>query len=55
MIPLMNELERVITGITTQDIKIHKVKGFADDLKIFLSNLGEIETCYNIIEKFEKI
>ena len=40
LVPLMHELERVISGITIKG-KDHKIKMFADDLKIFMSELSE--------------
>ena len=55
MIPLMNHLEESLTGIRTDEGRNHKIKLFADDMKIFLGNLSEIETAYNVIEKFEKV
>ena len=55
MIPLMKALEMVVSGITTPDDQVHKVKVFADDLKLFLGNLEEIKDCYDMIEGFEKI
>ena len=35
LIPLMYYLEEKIVGITTLDQKNHKIKLFADDLKLF--------------------
>ena len=55
MIPLMIGLENVISGITTQDDQVHKVKVFADDMKLFLKDLKEVKKCYEIIEGFENI
>ena len=55
IIPLMKALELVVSGITTPDDQVHKVKVFADDLKLFLSNLKEVKECYNVIEGFENI
>ena len=54
IIPLMIALEGKLTGIKTYS-KNHKLKGFADDLKLFLKDLNEIEISYNIISDFEKI
>ena len=54
LVPLTYALEEVITGIKVNE-KIHKVKSFADDVKLFLKDLSELETCYKAIEKFEKI
>ena len=53
--PLMIALENILTGITTNDGKKHKIKGFADDLKIFLKDLNEIEPSYNAISNFEGV
>ena len=55
MIPLLNELEKVVTGITTPDDEVHKVKAFADDLKLFLTKVEEIPKCYDVICRFEKV
>ena len=55
IIPLMVALESEITGITTNDGVTHKLKAFADDLKLFLENLDEINPCYNIICSFEEV
>ena len=43
MIPMMNMLEENLTGITTPDSQTHKIKLFADDMKLFLSKLNEID------------
>ena len=32
-----------------------KIKLFADDMKLFIANPREIDTAYNIIEKFEQV
>ena len=55
MIPLMNHLEECLTGIRIDEGRNHKIKLFADDMKIFLGNLSEIETAYNVIGKFEEV
>ena len=55
MIPLMKWLEEVLKGIITFDDQIHKIKLFADDMKIFVQDLKEIEYVYSLISKFEKI
>ena len=55
MIPLMKAIEKVVSGIITPDDQIHKVKVFADDLKLFLANLDELKECYKVIEGFEAI
>ena len=39
LIPLMIELEQKINGIQTWDNKTHKLKLFADDLKLFFSDI----------------
>ena len=48
-------LESVVSGILTPDNQLHKVKVFADDLKLFLADLKEIKDCYKVIEQFEGI
>ena len=55
MIPLMNSLEEKLIGIKIDEGKTHRIKLFADDMKIFIANRREIDTAYNIIEKFEKV
>ena len=55
LIPLMTSLEEGMTGIVTPDDKCHKVKMFADDLKLFIKDLNEIEFLYDRICKFERI
>ena len=54
LIPLTVALEEIITGIKVKG-KIHKVKSFADDVKLFLKDLTELKNCYKVIEEFEKI
>ena len=54
MIPLMIGLERVLSGIKVDKVK-HKIKAFADDLKIFLLSTEEINPSYKVIEDFEKV
>ena len=55
LIPLMNTLEEEITGIVTTDNRIHKIKLFADDLKLFVSKLDDIDKAESIIKKFENV
>ena len=55
IIPLLKALEGNLVGITTLDGKNHKLKSFADDLKLFLKNLNEIDACFKSICKFEKV
>ena len=55
LIPLMTSLEEGMTGIVTPDYKCHKVKMFADDLKLFIKDVKEIENIYDKICKFERI
>ena len=55
LIPFMSKLEEKMTGISTSVDKVHKIKLFADDLKIFIRNLSEIEGIYDVICKFEEI
>ena len=55
LIPLMCSLEEVMVGIKTPDDKNHKIKMFADDLKVFISDLGEIDSVYDVICKFETV
>ena len=55
LIPLMLALEEVMTGIVTPDGKRHTIKLFADDLKLFINNLSEVELASNVIRRFEFI
>ena len=55
MIPLMKHLEEGLTGIRTDEGRNHKIKLFAEDMKIFLGNLSKIEIAYNVIGKFKSI
>ena len=49
LIPIMVPLEENITGIDTEDNRVHKIKMFADDMKLFIRNLDEIEIAEFII------
>ena len=51
--PLMLALEDVMGGIKTGDGELHKIKAFADDMKLFVGNLEEIPRAYGIISNFE--
>ena len=51
--PLMLALEDVLGGIKTGDGELHKIKAFADDMKLFVGNLEEIPRAYGIISNFE--
>ena len=55
LIPLMIGLEEAMGGITTEDRKIHRIKLFADDLKLFMGDIGEIDIASNLIERFEDV
>ena len=55
MIPLMKSLEDKLTGIKVDEGERHKIKLFADDMKLFLANPKEIDEAYDIIEKFEHV
>ena len=55
MIPLMKTMEEILIGIKIKDGSIYKIKMFADDMKLFIAETKEIESAYNIIEKFEKV
>jgi hypothetical protein len=54
MIPLMNNLEEVLTGIVTPDEKKHKIKLFADDMKLFIKK-EEIGEAQKVIVRFEVV
>ena len=55
LIPLMIQLEETISGIKTMDGKIHKIKLFADDLKLFFNDVKEIESASEVIKRFEMV
>ena len=55
MIPLMTNLEEILTGIVTPDEKKHKIKLFADAMKLFIKREEEIEEAYNVIVRFEEV
>ena len=55
MIPLMKTMEEILIGIKIKDGSIHKIKMFADDMKLFIAEIKEIESAYNIIERLEKV
>jgi hypothetical protein len=55
LIPLMHSLEERLTGIVTLNAKTHKLKMFADDLKLFIKDVGEIDQIYEVICHFEEI
>ena len=55
LIPLMGALEENMVGIMTANAKEHKIKLFADDLKLFIKDTEEIEAVYKVICKFEEI
>ena len=44
-----------MTGIVTLDEKVHRIKLFADDLKLFIKDLDEIGEVYDVICKFEQV
>ena len=53
--PLMVSLEEVLEGIQTGDDINHKVKAFADDMKLCLADPKEIPVVYDLICKFEAV
>ena len=55
LIPLMLSVEEKMMGIVTPDDKVHRIKLFADDLKLFIKDLGEIGEVYDVICKFEQV
>ena len=55
LVPLMYCLEEKLLGIRTPDQKCHKYKFFADDLKLFLNNMEELVSIYDVVCNFEKI
>ena len=54
LIPLMIRIDDKLTGLEVRE-KRHKCKLFADDLKVFLNDLNEINHVEDIICKFEHI
>ena len=55
LIPLMYSLEEILIGFTTFDRRTHKLKLFADDLRLVLMDVEELKTTYGVICKFEII
>ena len=55
LIPLMHALEEKVVGIVTPNGKNHKLKMFADDLKLFIGDTEEINQTYQVICDFEEI
>ena len=55
LIPLMITIEEELAGIRTPDLKIHKIKLFADDMKLFISKFEDIIKAESIIKRFEKV
>ena len=53
--PLMVGLEEVLEGIETKDGVNHKIKAFADDMKLFLADPKEISVAFDLITKFESV
>merc|ERR1719184_230616 len=52
--PLGLALEEVLEGIHTPDGVLHKIKAFADDVKVMLKNVGtELGKVYETINNFE--
>ena len=54
LIPLMYDIEKKVSGITLEN-KTHRLKMFADDLKLFISNLNEVQIVSNSIMRFEAV
>ena len=55
IIPLIYAIEEQMSGIVTSNGKMHRIKLFADDLKLFINEISEIRSVYNVISKFEKV
>ena len=55
LIPLMMDLDEKVKGMTTPDGKTHKFKIFADDLKLFITDTGELNIVYDVICNFENV
>ena len=53
--PILLAIENIIDGITSSNGKVHKVKAFADDSKIFLNNPEKINDVFALIQKFEQV
>ena len=53
LIPFMLRIDKNLLGIKIKQ-KVHKSKLFADDMKIFLKDLNEINLIENIISQFEQ-
>ena len=44
-----------LAGIRTPDHKIHKIKLFDDDMKLFISKLEDINKAEGVIKQLEKV
>ena len=53
--PLIIAIENRIQGITLRDGRVFKSKNYADDQKIFLSQVKEIDIVNDIVVRFEKV
>ena len=53
MIPPMYACEEKMTGIVTPNNRNHRIKLFADDLKLFIKNMSEVTNLYKVISNFE--
>ena len=54
LIPVMKYLEEKLDGILIMG-KTHKIKMFADDMKVFLQHVDEVKLVEKGIQKFEKV
>ena len=54
LIPLMIKIDENVEGLMVDD-RTHKSKLFADDLKVFVKSLTEIDTIETTISNFEVV
>ena len=55
LIPMMKVLEERLVGIVDAEGKNHRIKLFADDMKVFMVDVSEIDCLYKTISDFENI
>ena len=55
LIPMMKVLEERLVGIVDAEGKNHRIKLFADDMKVFMADVSEIDCLYSTVSDFENV
>ena len=55
LIPMMQVLEERLGGIEDAEGRTHRIKLFADDMKVFMTDVSEIDCLYTTISEFENV